>query len=156
MNQNQGYSKIPYVFFIFFAVVIAVNVFFVYISKQSWRGVVTEDAYQKGINYNKTIEQVKKQEELGWQVKVRYEGAKNGVMMINVFDRKGKVINDANIYVEFRRPTQEGYDFAQAIPMSGGIYISKINFPLLGQWEAQIVVNRNGEVFQEVKRYVIQ
>ena len=65
--SEQKKSKIPYIFFIFFAVIFAVNFSYIYVSQKTWRGLATEDAYHKGLNYNQVLEEEKKQKELGWK-----------------------------------------------------------------------------------------
>lgn len=158
MTSKEKRSKIPYIFFGFFAVVIAVNVFYVYLSKKTWRGIVTGDSYYKGLNYNDNIEQAKKQKELGWQMEVKYRrlGVLKGVITLDLQDKNGLRVDNANIYITFKRPTQEGFDFVQNVDTSTGIYKSEVTFPLAGQWDVEIVASKDGNVFQEVKRYVIE
>lgn len=158
-NNVTKRSKIPYFFFAFFAVVVVVNVAYIYISKKTWRGVVSEDAYQKGLDYNVTLEQVKKQTALGWQVNIDYKRKTPnlGILGVRVFDKNYAPIRDAVVYVNFRRPTQEGFDFAVGLESSNdGFYKKEITFPLLGQWEAGIIAEKGADRYQEVKRFVIQ
>jgi nitrogen fixation protein FixH len=151
-------SKVVYIFFAFFAVIFAVNFFYIYLSKKTWSGVATEDSYQKGLNYNGSIKAVERQKELGWVVNIGYRstGEKKAILMINPQDKNYRYIRDAEIYVNFKRPTQEGLDFTQKVEFLDGVYQAKIEFPLPGQWDAEIVVRRGQDVFQEVKRYVVQ
>jgi nitrogen fixation protein FixH len=159
-------SKIPYIFFAFFGVILVVNIFYIYLSKTTWRGLATEDSYQKGLNYNQTIKQVAAQKELGWKLKIKIQPLlrktleKNEPRKINLViqleDKNLQVINDATISVEFKRPTQEGFDFSQNINFSNGVYQAEITFPLKGQWDFVVLATKDEKVFQEVKRYVIQ
>ena len=48
-----------YFFGIFFLVTLFVNVFFVYISQKTWQGVVIEDSYKRGLNYDEVIKEHK-------------------------------------------------------------------------------------------------
>lgn len=157
-NPTPKRSKIPYFFFVFFGVVIAVNVAYIYISKKTWRGVVTDEAYQKGINYNDTIEQVKKQNNLGWQVIIKYNRISDtsGLFIISAVDKNVRPITDAEVYINFKRPTQAGFDFVQGALPSGGTYNANVTFPMQGQWDAEVVILRGADTYQEVKRYVIQ
>jgi nitrogen fixation protein FixH len=122
-------SKIIYFFFAFFAVVLAVNIFYIYISKKTWRGVITDDPYHKGLNYNDTLKEVAKQKVLGWIVKVDFRSGatKQGIMMLTVQDKNMRYINDAKIYVTFKRPAQEGLDFVLPVPFEDGVYKAKID-----------------------------
>ena len=156
--SEQKKSKIPYIFFIFFAVIFAVNFSYIYVSQKTWRGLATEDAYHKGLNYNQVLEEEKKQKELGWKMIIDYRnlGENQGVLIIDLKDKNSHKISDAEVEVNFKRPTQEGKDFAQKLKFVNGVYKANIAFPLKGQWDFEIKAVRAEDVFQETDRYVIQ
>lgn len=52
---------IPWYFVMAFAVIFAVNGLFVYLATSTNKGVVTENAYEKGRDYNHIVEEVRKQ-----------------------------------------------------------------------------------------------
>ncbi|MBM3579297.1 MAG: FixH family protein [Alphaproteobacteria bacterium] len=152
-----GTSKIPYIFIAFFAVVIAVNLVYIYIAKKTWRGVSVEDAYQKGLEYNKTIDQTKQQEKLGWQVNLMQheEGNKAVRILIEVRDRNSAVIKDAKIYAKFRRPIQEGNDFDMSTDTTDSVGKIDVRFPLPGQWDALITIVHGEDRYYLAKRFVV-
>jgi nitrogen fixation protein FixH len=158
MQQQTKPSKIPYFFFAFFAVIIAMNVFYIYLANKSWRGVITKDSYEKGVNYNEVLLQVKKQNEMGWKVDARYKSLneKTGLLTVKLADKNFTQIRDANIRANFKRPTQEGFDFSVPLVFVKDSYQAKLSFPLKGQWEVELAIARGDEMFYEVKRYVIQ
>jgi len=158
MQLNEKRSKIPYIFFAFFAVIILVNIFYIYLSNVTWRGVATEDAYQKGLNYNDTINASKKQNSLGWKVNEKYQrvSATKGNMLIELLDKNSQVIRDADVQVTFKRPTQEGFDFVVKFNSVDGVYKSEITFPMKGQWESELLITKGADSFKEVKRHIIQ
>ncbi len=151
-------SKIPYFFFVFFAVIFAVDAYYVYISKKTWRGVITEDSYRKGLDYNEVVADAKKQEELGWNLKISYKNLKNknGELEILLVDKNNNRISDVLVTANFKRPTQEGQDFSQELKFIDGKYFAKIEFPLAGQWDFQIVATKGEDSFRQSKRYVVQ
>ncbi len=151
-------SKIPYLFFVFFAVIFAVDAYQIYLSKKTWRGIVTEDSYHKGLHYNDVIDEAKKQQELGWKMQISYKnlGNKSGNLEIFLFDKNGVKISDAVVVVELRRPTQDGIDFKQEIKFGGDSYKAKIDFPLAGQWDFRINASKLSDTFRESKRYVVR
>jgi nitrogen fixation protein FixH len=157
-KSKEKPSRIPYIFFAFFGVIFAVNIFYIYIAGQSWRGVVTEKSYQKGVEYNKTIAMVKKQKEMGWKVKMRFKnlGNNSGVLEVVITDKKRKAIKDANIRVYLIRPTQDGFDFDVPMIFSDGKYQARISAPLKGQWNFNLEIMRGYDVFYQAKRYIIQ
>ncbi len=158
MNAETKRSKIPYIFFAFFGVVFAVNFFYIYLSRQNWRGVVTEDSYQKGVNYNSIIEFDKKQKKLGWKVTIKYQPtAKNrATILVDVVTKEQKPLKSANVTIAFRRPTQEGFDFAQEMKFNGKSYSADVAFPMKGQWDVDVAISKGEDVLHEAKRYVVR
>jgi len=158
MTEQKKRSKIPYIFFIFFAVIVGMNVFYIYLANKSWRGVITKDAYERGAAYNEVITQNKKQQTMGWKVDMKYKrlDEKSGSLLVKLSDKNSAIIKDANIRAELKRPTQEGFDFKAPLVFKDGIYEAKISFPMKGQWDIELDIARGEERFFEVKRYVIQ
>ncbi|MBM5782831.1 MAG: hypothetical protein FJ368_05360 [Pelagibacterales bacterium] len=159
MEQNKvKKSKIPYFFFAFFAVVFAVDIFYIYISKKTWRGVVIEDSYQRGLKYNEVLDAQKKQQSLGWKAKVFFDnkGNKSGILTFELLDENLRNIADAKVTVELRRPAQEGFDFNKEMKVDGNQYIADIDFPLKGQWDFIVTAALDQNSFVESKRYVVQ
>ncbi|MDX2083330.1 MAG: FixH family protein [Rickettsiales bacterium] len=155
-------SKIPYFFFAFFGVVLAVDICYIYISQKTWRGVIEKDSYHQGLHYEKVIEQAKKQKELGWNLEISYKnlGKKSGQLEVFLQDQNKKEINDAIVTVDFVRPIQDGDDFSQELKFypnkNGSRYFAKINFPLEGQWIFVIKAVKGSDNFLKTKRYIIQ
>lgn len=151
-------SKIPYIFFTFFFVIIAINVGYIYIAKKTWRGVTTDEAYQKGLDYNATIEQAEKQKELGWQTEIKATniGRNKLALSLILLDAKFTPIKDAVINITFRNPVQEGYDFVQKADNSKGTYKFEVQFPMKGQWDAIILIYRGNDKLYLARRYIIQ
>lgn len=161
MNQDQNKkSKIPYLFFIFFAVIFAVDGIYIYLAKKSWRGLATEDGYKKGLKYNETLDLVKKQNELGWSGKIRFEPTwqKSGNLHFNLFDKNKTPIKNALVIAKIIRPVQEGYDFELPLKydVKSDSYLVKIDFPLKGQWDIELISSLDGKSYQDVKRLIIR
>jgi len=155
---EQKKSKIPYFFFAFFAVVFAVDFFHIYLSQKTWRGVVTQDSYQKGLKYNEAIKLASQQKDLGWKMEIKYQkiSSKEGKILVKIFDKNSKIIPNANVNLKLKRPTQEGFDFEEKTKFLENFYQAKIVFPLKGQWDVEVLATKGEDVFQEVKRYIIQ
>ncbi len=150
--------RFPHILFIFFAIIFAVDATYIYIANKTWRGVVTQDGYQKGLNYNSTIDAMKKQQQLGWKMNVTYKnlGNKVGQLVIDLKDAQNSKIKNAVVVVKFKRPTQEGQDFLQSLSYQNSQYQAKINFPLIGLWDFEVQATSAAGTMQEVKRYIVQ
>ena len=164
--KEQKKSKIPYFFFVFFAVIFAVNAFYIYVSQTTWRGIAIEDSYQKGLDYNSALAEERKQQDLGWKMVTDYKntqdnrGDNRGVVTIDLLDKNSNKITDANIFIYFRRPTQDGRDFSQILKFKDGFYRADISFPLQGQWDFEIKATLNSKdgnkSYQDKIRYIIK
>lgn len=157
IKSNKG-RFIPYIFFIFFGIIFCVDAFYVYIANKSWRGLYTENAYQKGLKYNETLEYVNSQKSLGLSFKtsLKNEGKNISILKSCFFDKNKNPIKGAKLVAKIMRPTQEGHDFSQDLNYKNNCYEAKINFPLKGLWNVEIIAYKDDKVFQEVKRYVVE
>lgn len=159
-DSAQKKSKIPYFFVAFFAVVVCVDSFYIYLSRKSWRGVATENSYQKGLKYNQTIEEASKQRLLGWKAEIKHRRIDDYTIEIAVDlrDKNSAKISDAAVEISFRRPAQEGHDFAvkAAAGKVRGRYAAKVDFPLLGQWDAEITAKKDEKIFVKKQRFLLE
>lgn len=154
---SEKKSKIPYIFVGFFAVVIVVNFLYIYVAKKTWSGLVTTDSYHKGLHYNDTLKQAEEQRKLGWKVEVSFRPISEGraLIFVSLKDERLQTIPNAEIYVKFKRPAQEGLDFSQPIKFEGGVYTADVTFPLKGQWDLEILVIKDQKRFVQEERRVI-
>lgn len=152
-------SRIPYFFIIFFAVFVSVDLLYIYLSKTTWRGVVGQDTYAKGVDYNQIIALTKKQQDLGWNVTISFQNtlALQGRLKVEVLDKSGKYLSDTQVSVKLKRPLQEGLDFEKKLNfISSGLYQADLIFPVKGQWQFEIIIKSNEEFLQKVKKYIVQ
>lgn len=159
MKKNQSKkSKIPYFFFAFFFVVIAVNIGYIYVAKKTWRGVTTDESYQKGLSYNQILEQEKKQQELGWRIdsKASNIGEKKLRIYFDIKDGQSRPIRNAKIIITFRNPVQEGTDFSVTIEERDQVYQAEVSFPSSGQWDAISLISSGKDEVYSTKRYIVQ
>ncbi|MCE3255810.1 MAG: fixH [Rickettsiaceae bacterium] len=159
-KKPQNYKAIPWFFAIFFSTFIIVDIIYITIAEKTWRGVYTEDGYQKGLKYNQSIEAVKNQENLGWDLQIKYQPTKNkaGTLQVDLLDKNHERITDAIVTAKIRRPVQEGADFSLPLKFDPATssYKSAIEFPLIGQWDLEIIAKKNGDIYQQVKRIVVR
>jgi nitrogen fixation protein FixH len=128
-----------------FAIVLAVNGLFVYLALASWNGLVTDNAYERGLAYNRTLAQVRAEAARGWRIEIDYA---EGMAAVRVRDAEGRALNGLDVEVRFVRPTHEGYDSTIALAGRGeGRYAAAAPLPLPGQWDMLVVArDREGPV----------
>lgn len=159
-NNKKTPKYILWIFAVFFLTFITVDICYIIIAEKTWRGLATEDGYQKGLNYNQVIDSVQQQKKLGWQLQIKYHvlSSKNGNLEIILTDKNGNKIRNAQVNASITRPTQEGFDFFLPLlfNQTTSTYQSAITFPLIGQWEIVINAKKNDDIYTDGKRLVIR
>lgn len=140
---------------LFFGVITAVNAVFITKALKSNSGIVSENPYQRGLGYNKIIEQHEKEKALGWKGMTAVENQSKLVYVLT--DKNSKPIRGADISVEMVRPVNQGNDYTLSLREDlPGRYISDLNAPLKGAWEARIFAKRGEDRFTDVAPLVLE
>lgn len=95
----------------FFGVVLAVNGVFLYESLSTYTGIVANEPYRKGLNYNERIADEKAQLERGWMTDVALMSTGNG-LDIHINDRNGNPIGGLSFEGRLGRPATAAEDVA--------------------------------------------
>lgn len=133
---------------IFFGVVIAVNGLFVFLSLRSFPGVETEDAYRKGLGYDRVIADGAAQRARRWTVSIAWQpgGPARGRVAVAARGPDGKPIGGLGGKVVFRRPVHGGEDRAVALAEGPlGTYAAALVLPGPGNWEVELRLSRAGQ-----------
>ena len=127
---------IPWYFVFFFMVITAVDTAFVTTAIRTQTGVVADRAYEKGLAYDKTLDEAAAQSRLGINQKATF---KDGILSWKLMIKDGHALEGAHIAAHFFRPTQDGYDFDMILSDKGsGLYQARPQFPLPGLWIARL------------------
>lgn len=145
---------IPWYIVGFFAIIFVMDGIFVYLATNTHTGVVTEQAYLKGLNYNETVAAAEAQSRLGWTGTVDY--ADNGEFTYTL-TAQGQPLSGADIVAEFTRPTHNGVDFTVPLLESDtGAYRAAVDFPLDGVWDVRVYVTWNQQQYQQADRLIVR
>ncbi len=123
----------------FFAVIFAVDGYFIYLGFSGKDGLVHEDYYQKGLHYDDVIQVKKRQAELGWKFDVLHpEKTGSGPIELKLTDATGEPLTGKQIAARLRRPAEMGYDqnltFEEVAP---GTYRATVSLPKQGNWDLE-------------------
>ena len=147
---ERSSSWIPWTFVGFFAVVLIANGIMLFFALQSWTGIETEDAYEKGLAFNEQIADAETQARLGWRAELAVEpaGPRRAKVTLHLLDAAGAPLDRAVVTAQFLRPTQEGHDLSLALPWQGeGRYGAETALPLAGLWDLEVEVrHRRGSL----------
>ncbi len=138
----------------FFGIIFIANIFLVFFATESWTGLETEDAYEKGRLYNDKLAAAERQKNLGWTAELRLSGNR---LDLDLKSKDAQAISAAEVSVQMRRPTHEGHDFSVKLAeQQPGRYVANLEFPLAGQWEADVTVRKADEVFRLKQRFTVK
>lgn len=153
-DARESDKWIPWLFVLFFVVIAIVDGAFATIAIKTKPGLVTENAFEKGLSYNKTLEAAQAQEKLGWQGDVALEGDR---LVFRLKDGDGILLQGAKITARIVRPVQNGYDFeAPLAETAPGVYESEIHFPLKGQWGVRVFAQWQDKHYQSAKTLMVR
>lgn len=152
MEQNRRSPKDKYILFAFigfFGVIFTVNIFFARTAIKTHPGVITENAYKKGLKYNETLKQVRTQPKLN--DKVTFE---DNILRWDLNDRS---ISNAIVTARIIRPIQNGYDFDIDLTHKGnGIYESSLGLPFKGLWKAKLESKWNNQTYKTTYQFILK
>lgn len=152
----------PWIFVGGMLLVVAVNAVLITLAVTTFSGIETEEHYRRGLAYNEALAAAEAQEKRGWHMDLVYSatsaeaGGRQGDLAVTFVGKDGSPLERLQVEVVLLRPTHEGYDIAVDLVHQGnGIYRSAVSLPLAGQWDAQVHAHRDGENFQESRRFSV-
>lgn len=132
--KNPKDKLIPWYFVAFFTVIAILDGIFVYVAITTQTGLVTENAYEKGLAFNQQLEQARTQPKL--QESLSFE---NGLLRWQAINENATPVENATVTATIIRPVQDGYDFETTLDYQGaGVYEAKLDLPLKGLWKAEM------------------
>lgn len=126
-----------------FGIVIAVNLAFVFFALDTWTGLSTPNAYQKGLTYNQVLAARDAQRDLGWQGSLEL-GQRDTAdsLTLTLTDRDGAPLDGLEVGGLLRRPTHEGLDQTLAWQGHGaGRYTVLVELPQRGNWDLEVTAD---------------
>src|SRR5262245_52141456 len=163
-KQSTGRGKllphpIPMLFIAAFLVVIAVNAALIFFAEDTFSGLETENAYQQGLDYNKTLAAEAAQEKLGWHSQAAISLGNDGrhILQVQLADRDDRPLDGAKLEAFLVRPSVSGMDLSLS-PRSigGGRYSAEFDLPALGQWDLRLVARRGDVTWQQSERLFVK
>ena len=84
--------RVLFYFIAFFAIFMAVDAYMAALALKTNTGVVTQQPYEEGLAYNRTLEEAQKQADLGWHGTIDY---KRGQLTFALNDASGRPLSGA-------------------------------------------------------------
>ncbi len=143
-------------FILFFGTIIAVNGVLMYFALNTWPGLVTEDAYIKGINYNDTIAASESQRLLAWEVGVALDSDKK--LRISIIDNNTAPVLGLKIEAALTRPLGDHKIVILTMHENqSGVYEGEFTAPIPGRWKVDIkAISSTGSVFKSRQEILVK
>jgi nitrogen fixation protein FixH len=132
------------------------NGIMIYLAKTNNPGLVVEDFYERGQDYEKNM--LKRQaRNPGWQMKVdlpRKIGVDEAVICrFTVSDNEGVPVDPTAVVFHAYRPSDAKQDFSVPMQQVGpGHYEAEVRFPLLGAWDILVSAQQGEDEYNTPKR----
>lgn len=119
-------------------------------AESKFPGTIYHDYKEKESLFNAYQEERRQQEKRGWQVKKGFESApvrdKPAVFKVEVRDRDGIAIDQAEITGQFLRPSDKQLDIDFTLTEIGnGLYSTELSFPAAGRWDLVLHIRRDDQ-----------
>lgn len=155
-ERSPRSSIVPWLFVAGFAIVIAVNGTMMWLAIGSFSGLYSGHARERGVHYNEVVAQQRSRDALGWTVQVGWQAASNR-LDLTVADSDGRPLEATAVSVELIRPAEKRPPVEVTLNgLGGGRFSGSIVLPARGNWDADIVVDAEGQRFALTKRLFLQ
>lgn len=138
---------IPLLFVGGFLVLFAVTGNFVRLALSTFPGLVTTNAYERGLAYDDVIAAEQAQAEQGWQMEIlapEFSG-EGQLAAVTLLDRNGQALTGGTVIMMAERMTR----YAQQVRMplsdvGNGRYEATVDFPISGRWFVSVLADVDG------------
>ncbi len=140
-------------------VVLTANVVMITIAYKTSPGLVAEDYYDRGKNYDKTVAKRVAEKALNWNTElfIPSEIKANHPSNYQLFakDKQGKPIRAEKVSLFAFRPSDADADFSVIMEEDEGVlgrYSGSVSFPLPGVWDIIVSIRLGTEQFETYRR----
>ena len=160
--EKESALKSPWIrgLILMMALIVAVNIVMITIAYRTSPGLVMDDYYEKGKNYNKSIEKIAAQKALGWEAKLstpeRTEVGRITGYGLTIADSAGAPLSADRVEVYAFRPSDAAADFMAQMDLGAdGRYAGDLMFPLPGVWDLVVNIIKGDDQFEITKRVFV-
>jgi len=144
----------PALFVAGFAIVIAVNGIMMWFAIDSFSGLYSDNARERGVHYNRIVAEQRARDALGWRVVPVW---KDGRLQVTLLQETGAPLEGAHLVAELVRPAEKRAPVPVVWSDKGnGKFSGEVSLPERGNWDLDIVVDAQGHRFAETRRMFLQ
>jgi nitrogen fixation protein FixH len=125
-----------------------------YVAMSDGSLAIEPDYYQRGLHWDETAAQIRRNGELGWSLRLQVGDQVNvrgeRVLRCRLNDKTGRALDGATMdLVTFSHARGNQRFSATLLPMGGGEYETTLHFSHPGVWEFRLIVQRGPETFTQ-------
>lgn len=148
-----------WIVFVFFAVVVGVDSFFIVRAIGSFPGEEVKNSYVLGLDYNREVERREKQANLGWSARAGLQEVDSRLLVVSIADRASEPVSGLSVSATYHVKGQ-GNDEREVTlsETSPGRYEARIDAPDKSRIEVAFAARRDASaapVFEATKSLVI-
>jgi nitrogen fixation protein FixH len=140
-RRQQGLQgrHVAIIFFTFFGTIFAMNGAMIYSAFSTYSGIVSNEPYRKGLNYNDRIAADARQARLGWNDAITV--GRDGHVVVMLADRDGQPIAGARLDAQIGRPSTNRHDIKIDLgETAAGRYEAQVGTLDEGSWTISVDV----------------
>lgn len=144
---------VPWIIAAFFVSFIIPLLCFAWIAFYNKPSEVTPHAYDKGLQYNRTLAKGAAEAALGWKATLSMQGR---MLVAVLVDSKEQPIRGAEVRAWFLRPSEATMDRKAVMQeVSPGRYEASLGDAAPGLWEARITAKLSSDQFQAARSFSV-
>ena len=152
-------SPIPWIFVGCMGLVFAVNAGMVAAAISTYSGLAHDNAFGRGLAYNRVLEAQERQDGLGWRVDVELGAAAEGdggrLVRVRLADAGGAALVDGRATLALHRPVERVAPVLVPLEPTGpGAFEGRVVLARAGQFDARVVVSRGADRLDATRRVV--
>ncbi|MBI3196883.1 MAG: FixH family protein [Rhodospirillales bacterium] len=147
---------IPWLFVGGFAIVVGVNAIMITFAVGSFSGLYTPKPRERGLHYNAVVAEQKVRDTLGWRIDTTWR-AETGRLELAVSDAAGQPLAGARVSAELVRPAEKRPPVGVTLAMTDpGKFAGFIELPVRGNWDLDVIIERDGNRFAQTRRVFLK
>lgn len=136
--------------------VLVVNLIMVYFAMETSPGLVVQDYYERGQDYEKTMFS-KKANDPGWHMTInmpkRLIAGNDIPIQYTVVSKAGVPVEPDSVVFYAYRPSNQSYDFNAPMKLEAkGLYSAKVKFKLKGYWDILVSAKQGDDEYNVGQR----
>jgi nitrogen fixation protein FixH len=137
-------------------VVLTVNLTMVFVAIATNPGLVNDDYYDRGQNYERTLVS-RLAKDPGWTMRADIpddlQANQSATILVTLVDKVGQPVTPDQITFFAYRPSDKSQDFSAPMAKEGpGQYSVRVTFPLFGAWDSLIAIRQGQDEFTTGER----